>query len=257
MARTTIMKLLLLHVTSSSMLRVNQAHSTCRPCESPLGRGSADPTVGPSNILYCYRRIGAVTKKAQQTQSRALRPWRFKGAVCRTVAAAVGMLPPTSDTSLPPASDAWPAGQRFVQAPPQLTGGAALPKVALPNALGSGDHTPMSEAETMQWNSQDWKWDPYAVRAMAAPHDAKTLGNNKQASTAGVEPPTSSSVQASQPAKLPSLAMSSGSRSKSHPTCQVRILLRCSWSSVQLPAAAAITLSLQQGVLRRSPFPVP
>ena len=135
-----------------------------------------------------------------------------------------GMLPPASDADHPPSSDAWPAGQRFVQAPPALTGGAGLPKVTLagPGAVGSSDNSGMSEAEAMQWNSQDWKWDPYAMRAMPVSQDGKTLGS-KVATAAGVEPPASSGLQASQqPAKLPSLAMSGGVRSKSHPTCQVR-----------------------------------
>lgn len=127
----------------------------------------------------------------------------------------------------PASSGGWPAGQRFVQAPPALTGAPGLHKVGA-NPLGSGEAVPVSEAEAMQWNAQDWKFDPYALRAFPASQDGKALGGKQQVSTGGVDPPPNSSVTAAQqPAKLPSLAMSTGSRSKGHPTCQVGNPLLC------------------------------
>ena len=110
-----------------------------------------------------------------------------------------------------------------MQAPPTLTGAAAHHKVTLAGTLGSSDNSGLSEAEPMQWNAQDWKFDPYAMRAMPVPRDgSKTLSGKQHAAGGGVDPPVSSGAPAAQqPAKLPQLAMPTGSRSKGHPTCQV------------------------------------
>ncbi|KAK9807981.1 hypothetical protein WJX73_010366 [Symbiochloris irregularis] len=134
------------------------------------------------------------------------------------------MLPPTSDTEHPPPSGGWPAGQRFVQAPAALTGAPVGPKLTLAGTLGSSENSGVSEPEAMQWNAQDWKFDPYAMRAIPVVRDGKPLPGKQQGAPApaGVDPPTNTAAQASQqPAKLPALAMASGSRSKGHPTCQV------------------------------------
>ena len=196
-----------------------------------LGEPSWEELTGGSTVLrcICQHRLAALPRTIVAPGGRgpffALPvPGFAAGQLPKLLA---GMLPPPGDTETGPASEGWPSGQRFVQAPHTLTGGPGLHKVTVPGvtALGSSDNSGVSEADAMQWNAHDWKFDPYAMRAIPVLQDGKALGNKQQISSGGVEPPTSAGAQASQqPAKLPALAMPlpTTSRSKSHPpTCQV------------------------------------
>ena len=93
-----------------------------------------------------------------------------------------------------------------------------------PTALSPAPPKPEVSAPQLEpgWSMSTWKWDPYNLRATAVlPGEAedaagRPMGNGEAAPSAPAAAPAPL-----QPPLVPSYAMSTGSRAKGPPTCQV------------------------------------
>ena len=95
----------------------------------------------------------------------------------------------------------------------------AKPVVVVPAEQRPEVSAPPPEAG---WSMSSWKWDPYNLRATAVLPGEGEVAAGRQMGNGETAPPASTAAPVPlQPPLVPSYAMSTGSRAKGPPTCQV------------------------------------
>ena len=108
----------------------------------------------------------------------------------------------------------------MAEAAPQPVAPASKPLAVAPAEPKPEVSAPPAEAG---WSMSSWKWDPYNLRATAVlPGEGEDGAGRPVGNGEAVPPATAAAPAPLQPPLVPSYAMSTGSRAKGPPTCQVR-----------------------------------